>query len=122
MASLLSWGKKAVHNIGHEIQQDIVRPVQGAVAQLNPVDGNRTYKTVTQKGASYAPQPNQSALHQLTHSGASNFVGDIAKPLIQFPIDTSSQIYNHVVAPTLKLPGVWAGLSPFTPGTFAKPP
>lgn len=71
--------------------------------QLNPLDNGKTFKNP--QGNKVAPgQAAPSAIHQLTHNGATNFAGGLVKPLAQFPIDASQQIYNHVVAPSFNLP------------------
>ena len=66
MASLLSFVKK-------KIVDPVVHQAQGVVAQVNPYDGGRTYNTVMQKGANYAPNPNQNVVQQAT-----NFVQNAA--------------------------------------------
>jgi gas vesicle protein len=69
MANLLSWlGKKA----------------QAVVAQVNPADNGRTYSTVMNRGAAYAPKAPAPVAQQLTHSGVSNVVGGAVKPVVQF--------------------------------------
>lgn len=124
MASLLSWAGNAAKRVGHTLNNDIVKPIQrdvihpveqaaqpvvqraqATVAQVNPLDSDRTYNSVMQRGASYVPKPNASLIHQVTHNGLTNFAGDnIVKPLAQFPIDASNQLYNHLVAPAIHAP------------------
>jgi hypothetical protein len=87
MASLLSWlghtAKKVEHNLTHNVVtnvvgRDVVKPVvhqaQGAVAQVNPLDSGRTYHTVMDQGANYAPRPAASVLNQITHNGFTNSI------------------------------------------------
>lgn len=84
---------------------DLVNRAQAVAAQLNVADNGRTYNTVRQNGAQYAPKAPASVAQQAVHSGASNFVGsNIVKPLLRFPIDASHLIYNTEVAPVLHLP------------------
>ena len=77
MANLLSFARGAVQRVAHNINNDVVNPIQRDV--VRPV----------QQVAQAAPA----------------FVNNnIAKPLAQFPIDASNQIYNRAVAPALNLP------------------
>lgn len=82
----------------------VVQHGQAAVAQGNPLDGGRTYNTVRQQGADFAPNPVASVLNQVTHNGITNFAGDLVKPLAQFPLDAGTLAYNKVVAPVFNLP------------------
>jgi hypothetical protein len=50
------------------------KKVEGVVAQVNPLDGGRTYQTVMQRGAQFAPRPQASAFNQLSNSGPANFI------------------------------------------------
>lgn len=68
------------------------------IAQVNVLDNGRTFKNP------YV-QNNRSVVGQLTHNGTTNFLGNnITKPLVQFPVDASNQIYNHTIAPVFRLP------------------
>lgn len=84
------------------------RPLQKIWDQVNFLDDNRTYKNpegnAKGKGPGYkAP----SAFHQVTHSGAANFIGDATvKPAGQFMMGAGNQIYNRAVAPVFQLPQV----------------
>ena len=65
------------------------------------------------RGASFAPRPQQSVIGQATHNGITNFTGNnIVKPIAQFPIDAGNQLYNRVAAPTFGLPKLTPQQSP----------
>ena len=69
--------------------------LEGAVAQVNPLDNGRTFQTVQQKGSNYTPKPAASVVHQITHNGATNVVGDyVAKPLIRGSMALNQGIGN----------------------------
>lgn len=124
MANLLSWAGNAVKRVENTVNNDVVKPIQRDVvapvahvaatgaqkaqavaAQVNPLDSGRTYSSVMQHGAAYAPNPLGSILQQATHNGLTNFAGNnLVKPLAQFPLDASSQIYNRIAAPILHTP------------------
>lgn len=103
MASLLHWLGSAVKRVENTVHNDVVKPIQrdvvapvqhaaaatvhqaqGAVAQVNPADNGRTYNTVMQRGAQYAPQRPASVAHQATHNGATNAFGSALRPVAHF--------------------------------------
>lgn len=119
MASLLSWLGRTAKHVAHDISNDVVAPVQRAVAQINPADQGRTWSH-PQPVAPLQGRPAPSAWQQLTHNGASNFVGSIVKPVPQFAEDVANLTYNDVVAPTLKLPHLTPQQTPGIPGAIAR--
>lgn len=101
----------SLRNIGKKIE-DIAG---GVVNQVNFLDQGRTFSHPNVVAPPQG-QPAPSAFQQATHSGASNFIGqNIIKPLGQFPIDTSAQIYNQGVAPVFNLPKLNTNQSSFSP-------
>lgn len=82
--------------------------VQGVERQVNPFDNGATYNNAAPAHPNGTPP---SLLHQ-----AGSFVNNnIVKPVAQFPIDASAQLYSHVVAPTLNLPGLSPGQTSLNP-------
>lgn len=94
--NLLSWAGAGAKRLENTVNNDLVKPVQrvaapvvqraqGAVAQINPLDSGRTYNTVAQRGASYAPNPVASALQQVTHNGVTNATGSLLNNVTGIP-------------------------------------
>lgn len=86
MASLISW-------LGNK-KKEVQRGVDAAVAQVNPLDNGRTYRTVMDQGAAYTPKAPSSVMQQATHNGLSNVVGGVTKPLIRGGIALNQGTYN----------------------------
>lgn len=87
-----------------------------AVDQVNVFDNGRTYQHST-------PTNNRSVVSQLTHNGATNFVGSgVVKPVAQVFPNVSNQLYNRVVAPIGNLPRQDLRVSALNPlvGSVAK--
>lgn len=68
----------------------VTRGVSRSIDQVNPLDGGRTWKQRT-------PVKTGSAVRQATHSGASNAVGSVVKPLVQTSIALNQGIGNAQV-------------------------
>lgn len=103
MANLVKWLKDREHDVGGFVNQHVVQPIenatapivrdaQGAVAQVNPADGGRTFNTVTQKGPDFAPQVG-SALNQVFHSEAANTAASIGKSTAQPFVTFGKSLY-----------------------------
>lgn len=79
------------------VAHTVVNNASKAYDQVNTLDNGRTFKQRT-------PTNTRSVVGQVTHNGATNFAGDLAKPLAQFPLDAGTVIYNKAVAPHFNLP------------------
>jgi hypothetical protein len=77
------------------------KKVEGVVAQVNPLDNGRTYSTVMQHGADFAPKAPASAFQQATHNGASNVIGGALKAPVQFA--NTANLAGHELFDTAKM-------------------
>ncbi|HEX4774764.1 MAG TPA: hypothetical protein VH234_04575, partial [Candidatus Saccharimonadales bacterium] len=66
--------------------QNLVQHAQAVVAQVNPLDNGRTYNSVMQHGAQYAPQAPSSVVQQATHNGVTNAAGQVAQNFTNVPM------------------------------------
>lgn len=101
--------------VSNDVAAPIVRTVQAAPRVIMPVahtvvnDASKTYDQVNpfDNGRTFqqrAPTNTRSVIGQVTHNGATNFAGDLVKPLVQFPLDAGTVAYNKVIAPHFNLP------------------